>query len=245
MSRPLPDALAVYCHELEPEMRGPFREMARWFTENGYRFVDYDGYHQGVGKRVFLSFDDNHRAWFESLDLFDEFGIKALFYTNTVPFDPDRPSDEPKAMYDRIGWQGRREPMTAGELREVRARGHEIGAHTHTHRNLAELPFEEACREIDLSREWLERLLGEPVRHFSYPFGTPRAFSGELADYVRQSGMTIAHALPGMQFAPPVEGEIHRSYWQLALPVEENLRYLAVDGKWFAEAFRKSPLGGY
>jgi peptidoglycan/xylan/chitin deacetylase (PgdA/CDA1 family) len=47
-----------------------------------------------------------------------------------------------------------------------------IGAHTHSHPNLKQLPEEEAYSEMMLSKNKLEEQLGHSVDHFSYPFGT-------------------------------------------------------------------------
>lgn len=63
-------------------------------------------------------------------------------------------------------------PLTLEELKQFAARpGVHIGAHTVNHAFLPALPVHEQQTEIALSREWLERELGRPVRDFSYPHG--------------------------------------------------------------------------
>ncbi len=47
-----------------------------------------------------------------------------------------------------------------------------IGAHTHSHANLAAMDQAGALAEMDRSRELLERELGHAVRHFAYPYGS-------------------------------------------------------------------------
>lgn len=59
--------------------------------------------------------------------------------------------------------------MSWEQLRELRRRGHTVGAHSVTHPNLAQIAPEEAAREMGQSRKCLEENLGEPVPHFSYP----------------------------------------------------------------------------
>ena len=61
--------------------------------------------------------------------------------------------------------------MSADQLREMRAAGFDLGAHTHTHPYLTELDPAGAREEMLRSRKVLEDLLGEPVPLFSYPFG--------------------------------------------------------------------------
>jgi peptidoglycan/xylan/chitin deacetylase (PgdA/CDA1 family) len=63
------------------------------------------------------------------------------------------------------------EYLTVGDIRELHAAGMEIGAHTHTHRNLARLPAEVARQELQISKDWLEKVLGNPVEQFAFPFG--------------------------------------------------------------------------
>lgn len=50
----------------------------------------------------------------------------------------------------------------------------EIGAHTVTHPALAKLDAAAAAQEMSESRARLERETGRRVRHFAYPYGTPR-----------------------------------------------------------------------
>jgi peptidoglycan/xylan/chitin deacetylase (PgdA/CDA1 family) len=60
--------------------------------------------------------------------------------------------------------------MTEAELRDLVQAGFEIGAHTVTHRNLAELDYESCLYEMIESRTALEALLGIRVRTFAYPY---------------------------------------------------------------------------
>jgi peptidoglycan/xylan/chitin deacetylase (PgdA/CDA1 family) len=59
--------------------------------------------------------------------------------------------------------------MTWDHARELHARGHSIGSHTLSHPNMAQIAEAEALREFRDSRAILERELGAPVVHFSYP----------------------------------------------------------------------------
>lgn len=64
-------------------------------------------------------------------------------------------------------------PMDGGQVRELRRAGHAIASHTWSHPALAALDETARRRELGRSREWLESLLGEPVRWLAYPFGRP------------------------------------------------------------------------
>ena len=59
--------------------------------------------------------------------------------------------------------------MTWDQARALKQAGHTIGAHTLTHPNLAHVSTSEARSEIAGSKTAIEKSLGEPVQHFSYP----------------------------------------------------------------------------
>ncbi len=71
--------------------------------------------------------------------------------------------------------------LSAAQLRELHARGHEIGSHSESHRPMGGLPPHEAEHELAASKRHLEQVLGEPIHYFAWPFGWPKDFSPELA----------------------------------------------------------------
>ena len=71
--------------------------------------------------------------------------------------------------------------MTSAEVKAMRHAGMQIGAHTLSHPILATLAEDDALKEIEGSKIFLEQLLGERVGLFAYPNGKP----GE--DYTSQS----------------------------------------------------------
>ena len=83
--------------------------------------------------------------------------------------------------------------MSAGQVREMRAAGMLIGAHTVSHPILASLSDDEAGREIAASRTALEAILGEPIAHFAYPNGKPgKDYNQRNVDIVRELGFESA-----------------------------------------------------
>lgn len=63
-------------------------------------------------------------------------------------------------------------PLTRSEARELASRpGHAIGAHGVHHLALSSQPYETQQREIMESKAALERILGDDVRAFAYPYG--------------------------------------------------------------------------
>jgi peptidoglycan/xylan/chitin deacetylase (PgdA/CDA1 family) len=83
--------------------------------------------------------------------------------------------------------------MSVDQLRELRALGMQVGAHTITHPILARTTEAEALREIATGKAQLEALLGEPVSLFAYPNGVPGAdYLPEHVRMVRDVGFVAA-----------------------------------------------------
>lgn len=81
-------------------------------------------------------------------------------------------------------------PNSVEQLREMATAGVEIGAHTRTHANLANLTTEEALHEeIVGSKRDIEAFLDCPVRYFAFPFGLPENMSTAAFRIAFQSGL--------------------------------------------------------
>lgn len=63
--------------------------------------------------------------------------------------------------------------MSSAQVQQMRRRGMQIGAHTHTHPILARLDRDAVRDEILTSKRRLEHLLDQPVTLFAYPNGRP------------------------------------------------------------------------
>jgi peptidoglycan/xylan/chitin deacetylase (PgdA/CDA1 family) len=110
------------------------------------------------------------------------------------------PADErEKAMRQLWAWSGVApddrpscRALTADELLELTADDLiDVGAHTVTHRVLAELPIEAQRAEIQDSKACLEEILGGPVASLSYPNGSSSQYTLAI---VRESGFSCACA---------------------------------------------------
>lgn len=89
-------------------------------------------------------------------------------------------------------------PMTLGELAELaRSPYVTIGAHSHGHELLDQIPPEDARGSIAHSRELLRAWTGQTIAHFAYPNGN---HSPELAQMIADLGFRSATVL-GMDLA--------------------------------------------
>jgi peptidoglycan/xylan/chitin deacetylase (PgdA/CDA1 family)/GT2 family glycosyltransferase len=110
---------------------------------------------------VVLTFDDGYEDFLlEALPALDDEGFASTLYASSGLLRDERSTAErPGRMLD---W---------GQLGEVAAAGVEIGAHSHTHRQLDTLSRREAEWEVVHSGRRLRDELGQPVDTFAYPFG--------------------------------------------------------------------------
>ena len=69
------------------------------------------------------------------------------------------------------GFLGGHGYMTAAQVREVRALGMTVGAHTVAHADLTRLPTSGARAQIEASRAALQQLTGATIDDFAYPYG--------------------------------------------------------------------------
>jgi len=83
-------------------------------------------------------------------------------------------------------------PVNIGELRKLAEAGMTIGAHTLSHPVLSLCSDEEARREIQESKNGLERALGRQVWAFAYPFGNSSTMGEREVALAREAGFTCA-----------------------------------------------------
>lgn len=117
--------------------------------------------------------------------------------------------------------------MSSDQVRQLRAAGMEIGAHTVNHPILAKIPANQAGDEIATGKLRLENILGEPVHLFAYPNGKPRVdYCAEHVGMVREigfdgavstawgGGISDLHQLPRFT---PWDQQVLRFHLRLAL----------------------------
>jgi len=112
--------------------------------------------------------------------------------------------------------------MTREQLDQWLAAGMEVGSHSLSHQRLPELPEETARCEIAESRAVLRSMLGVPIEHFAYPFGS---FTPDVVELVRRAGYSSAvTVVPGVARAsgdplqlPRILVDGERGLWKFLL----------------------------
>lgn len=83
--------------------------------------------------------------------------------------------------------------LSSQQVRELRAAGMGIGAHTVTHPILARVSLEVASREVAEGSEMLRGLIGDPIEFFAFPNGKPGIdYLREHVDLLRGHGFRAA-----------------------------------------------------
>ena len=163
-----------------------FEQQLRYLKENGYtpiRLNDLDRflrYEQPLPKKaVVITIDDGYKsAKTVAAPLLKKYGFPATFFIYT----------------DFIG--GGKHALSWDEVRELKAEGFDVEAHSKTHSNLAVPPANESAAdraarldaELVAPKHLMEKRIGAEVRYFAYPYG---GFDPEVVGKVKAAGYQI------------------------------------------------------
>ena len=161
-----------------------FREHMKALADGGYVVKDLteaareESSASVSARSVILTFDDGFadflaNAW----PVLQEFGFTATMFVPTA-FIGD----------ERRRFMGR-ECLTWTEVRDLARCGVSFGSHTVSHQTLHLLPWSEIRRDLQESREEIERRLGAPVTAFAYPSAFPQQdepFVARFCEELRQ-----------------------------------------------------------
>lgn len=226
----------VYLHHVFEDETAGFRNT---LTEIGrtHEFVTYskavDLVYSGKIDRpyVCVSFDDGLRTTLHASRVMDELGIKGCFFVcPAIVGETDRRLVK-RFAETRLHYPAM-EVLSWSEIEDMLSRGHEIGSHTYSHPNMADVSVEQATDELELSAEVLRRRLGG-VKHFAWPTGKWETFSALAGRAVFDAGYSsCASAIRGCHMprsAPvlPREVCIRRDHIMGSWPVHHNMYFLA------------------
>ena len=170
-----------------------FDEQMGWLKEHCDVIPLGEALDRAAGRRdspskpaVSITFDDGYDDNFVfALPVLMRHGIKASFYVTTGFIDRD------PEVVDRMR-RMRGMPVSAlswKQLAEMRQAGMDVGSHTMTHPNLAQLAPGAVRAELRDSKRSLEDHLGAEIDSVAYPFGIPgRHITDQTIASAREAG---------------------------------------------------------
>ena len=146
---------------------------------------------------VSVSFDDGFADNLRAASMLEEFGARGCFFVCPGIVGEGDPARLEAFCATRLEFPTATPFMGWDDLERLKARGHEIGGHTMTHPNIADVPAAEARAEIEQSFGVLKTRLGD-VRHFAWPRGRWSNFTREAREAVFAAGFeSCASAVRG------------------------------------------------
>lgn len=156
-----------------------------------------------MGGTLSITFDDGYRDNVEvAAPILRKFGLPATFFVATAFIGSDHVPAWDRHLSRRPGW------MTWDHLRALRDQGFEIGAHTHSHADLARLDPDSVREDLFACRQNLTRELGTFASLFAYPFGGRNNISTTSRQLVREAGFECCLACFG-GVNPPIADPFH------------------------------------
>lgn len=168
-------------NEAGNELRMPpeqFAAQMKYLSESGYHVLTLDQlyevlYKNGIApeKPVVITFDDGY-----SDNYTQAFPIMQKYQFSGTVF----------MVSSFVNGQGF---LTGEQLQQLQAAGWVIGGHTKNHTNLTTVSSDSVHEELKTSREFLEGLLGQPLKYFAYPFN---GYNATIEKAVRNDGYVMA-----------------------------------------------------
>lgn len=225
----------LYLHYVFEAGKDPFRRLLTRLSAD-HRFISYSEAVDRILKGnidapyISISVDDGLKDSLIAAEVMNEFGIQGCFFSCASMIG----ETDPRRILEFCSRQLNMPAMDFLSWDDVEAlskAGHEIGSHTLSHLNLAQLSEQQAEAEIAGSFELLTRKLGA-VKHFAWPYGRFSDLNVSSARMVFQAGFTsCASAQRGCHVARAPKGEaslcIRRDNTVATWPVDHVLYLMA------------------
>ena len=205
----LPRVQFLYIHHcFEDEVDSLDRLLSK--LANHFSFITYS---EAVNRvltgdidKPYLAFssDDGFRNNLHAAKILEKYGTTACFFVNPALIGETDHDQVAQHCAEKLHFPPV-EFLSWKEVEELEIRGHEIGAHTLNHMNMAQATEEEIAADLQVCRELLSEHCKE-VQHFAYPYGRFHDFSENARKLVFESGFaSCASAERGCHVSPEKE----------------------------------------
>ncbi len=167
--------LAVSCDNFERQMRYLKENFHVLNLSSAYDlFLDGKGIHDDI---IVLTFDDGYSNFWEfAYPILFKYRLPATIFV----------------IADRLQSGGPRFMDISTVCRLAESPLVSVGSHSLNHLSMAQIPPDVRLWEINESKRILERILGQPVDHFCYPYGTRNDISEACERDLREGGYRLA-----------------------------------------------------
>lgn len=190
-----------------------FLHVLEWLAPR-FTFLSVDDFFRGSRPGILLTFDDGHaNNLINILPLLEKFKAQGLFFISTQHV---RNSQDwlPFVRQDAVrGWGGEAnvpddfsrdcyDGLSESQLTELAWNPWAvIGSHTVTHPSLPKCNPEQIANELVESRRYLQKVSGQSVDYFAYPYGD---YNFHTAVLVRDAGYRAAFAVDSRHVGLPI-----------------------------------------
>ncbi len=238
--RQLPNKISIYFHETNQKELESIEKIIEYFIDKDYKFLTISEFNKNIDtneKNLAFTFDDGFSNWCDVLPIFKKYDIKATFYMNTIQFTSEKKG---KFLSD-IKCKDEKLLINENELDSIQKAGHEIGAHTHSHRTLKNINKEEFIFEISENLKVLNSYNIYP-KNFAIPFGMRRYATKYQIQYLLDKFDSVAYGEPGMLFTQKIS-EIQRYPWKIEESFQFNINNISTNTSLFNNLTKRSGLG--
>lgn len=204
--RPRFQPLVVCYHALSDEWEHPlavrpetFARQLRVLVRRGFQPGSALDVMEGRGRLLHVTFDDAFQSVALALPVLEHLDLRATVFACPAYADEGRVFAVPELTAHARERPDALLTMDWDALRDLVARGVEVGSHTVTHPHLTTLQDDELVGELRESRQQLEDELRRPCKLVSYPYGEQ---DERVRRAARAAGYDAAFALPGIHSPP-------------------------------------------
>tara|TARA_B100002019_G_scaffold88687_1_gene76810 strand:+ start:9381 stop:10163 length:783 start_codon:yes stop_codon:yes gene_type:complete len=235
-----PKKIIIYFHETEDIHVKEIQNIILFFKFSGYEFVTTSEMSRQLNfdtKLIALTFDDAFENWSNILPVFEQYDIKATFFINSIAFTGEKKEN----YFLNINKDTNTELLTIKTLKNMSAKGHEIGGHTHSHPTLSKVGETEFENEIKKNIDILSSH-NLNLNSFAVPFGMKRYVNKNQVEFLLTKFNTICFGEPGLLHHSDTV-KLQRTPWIIEKSFKYNLNNICTDTRLFNFITKRSGLG--